>query len=241
MAGCEDAEKGDIVAIELYGNRLFGSIPPELFTFFPNILSINLASNELNGPIPREVGMLKNVGILELAENQLTSQIPSELGMLEKADHIFLQSNRLVGPMPAEVCALRANKSLTLLWADCQGDPPRVQCSLTCCSTCFLSSGEIGDDTTSTGSNEEEQVPASHADSGGYILATLKKMAPDGGVTLEDTLSPQYKAYSWLVESNYQSLSDILTLQRYALATLYFRYVLRFIVNDCVDNMVLII
>ena len=47
----------------------------------------------------------------------------------------------------------------------------------------------------------------------------------DGGEALEKSTSPQFKAYSWLVGSDdatYQNLSDILLLQRYAMATLYF-------------------
>ena len=48
----------------------------------------------------------------------------------------------------------------------------------------------------------------------------------DEGAALDNSLSPQYKAYSWLVTSNGDdSLSDVLLLQRYGLGTLYFRLV----------------
>ncbi len=174
---------------------------------------------------------LTKVNILELAENELTGQIPSDMGMLYNADHIFLQSNLFVGEMPWAVCQLRTEKSLTLLWADCRGSNARVKCSVKCCSTCFssdgnsqLASGSDNVDNTVDGYEQQsiDNAPNSHNDEEGKILDVLKKMAPDGGETLGDSLSPQYKAYSWLAEENYEPISDILTIQRFALATLYF-------------------
>jgi len=54
-------------------------------------------------------------------------------------------------------------------------------------------------------------------------LATLKKMALDDGLSLDDARSPQFKAYSWLVgEDKPSELSDLRLLQRYGAATLYF-------------------
>lgn len=148
--------------------------------------------------------------------------------MMQNADHIFLQSNQFIGEVPWALCLLRAEKSLTLLWADCRGVNPRVKCSVKCCTTCF--SGESSSSLSNGGGNVDgdsesppgEDAPLSESDSDGKILAVLKKMAPDGGATLENSLTPQYKAYSWLVETGYEWVSDILTLQRYALATLYF-------------------
>jgi len=234
VSGCDEADSEKIVSIELFGNNLMGTIPPELFIFIPNVINLNLANNQLRGEIPSEIGKLTKVNILELAENELTGQIPSDIGMLYNADHIFLQSNLLVGEMPWAVCQLRTEKSLTLLWADCRGSNARVKCSVKCCSTCFSSDensmSASGSDnannaeTTADGDGQPliENAPNSHNDEEGKVFDVLKKMAPDNGDTLKDSLSPQYKAYSWLVEKNYEPTSDILTIQRYALATLYF-------------------
>ncbi len=223
ISGCSDADEDTIVAIELFGNNLQGSLPPEAFLFFPSIKVMNLASNQLKGPIPPEVDKLLNVGILELAENQLSGNIPSGLGRLTNLDHLFLQSNKLTGAVPSELCDLRTSQSLGLLWVDCNGDPPPVQCSSTCCTTCFTNEPITATPDVSTGRDDSLFVmPLTHSDSNGSLLTTLKKMAHDGGASLDDTSTSQYKAYGWLVESDRSSLTDVMLLQRYALATLYF-------------------
>jgi len=236
ISGCEDADTEEIISIELKENRLQGGIPPELFEFLPSVVVLNLATNELSGPIPKEIGMLKAIDILELAENQLTS-VPAELGNLNSISHVFLQANDFGGQgMPDEVCTLRTSGSLTLLWADCRGDEASLQCDPSCCTTCFSgqassssasggTNGGGGDNPFNGGTGSKSDEAVTHADSDGEVLATLKKMAPDDGVSLDDSLSPQFKAYSWLVGSNrssYENLSDVLLLQRYAMATLYF-------------------
>jgi len=143
---------------------------------------------------------------------------------LQSVNHIFLQANSFnQQAMPEEVCALRSSPGLlTLLWADCHGDQASsMQCDESCCTTCF--SGTPSD------LSEEETVNTSggaitHADSGAEALEILKKMAPDGGMSLEDSLSPQFKAYSWLVQNDmpFDGLEDVRLLQRYGMATLYF-------------------
>jgi len=57
------------------------------------------------------------------------------------------------------------------------------------------------------------------------LLYMLKNLSSDSGVSLDDPLSPQSKAYNWLVEadkSTYENVSDIHVLQRYAMATIYY-------------------
>ena len=214
ISGCDDAESEDIVSIELPGNNLSGPLPSDFFEHFSDLIVLNLADNHLTGSIPKSVGSLTELNILELAENKLTSNIPSELGNLKKLDNLFLQSNELEGQMPPEVCSLRTEHSfgLTLLWVDCKGLPPRVQCKQTCCTTCFINPRNP----------TEVEEPTTHADPNRDILSILKKMAPDGGLSLFDTSSSQYKAYTWIAGSDYASLTDIILLQRYALATLHY-------------------
>ena len=256
-AGCHVSDLEKIVSIELKGNRLEGTIPPEIFEFITTMVRFNVASNDLNGQIPHEIGMLTDINILELAENQLTS-IPDTMGNLSTLDHVFLQTNNFGGQaMPSQICALRNAGTMTFLWADCRGDQEAdLVCDPSCCTTCFdgpsktiVGGVPAAENNVFEGTKSDEAV--THADSQGDVLATLKKLAPgesiysssssilhsallflittrllsvsDGGESLDDSLSPQFKAYSWLVSSNYESLSDILLLQRYGLATLYFR------------------
>ena len=220
ISGCDEETESVnpvIVSIELPGNNLYGSLPTEFFEHFSDLIVLTLSDNHLTGPIPSSVGSLSNLNVLELSENKLTSHIPSEIGLLKKLDHLFLQTNNLEGQMPNEICSLRTDHSfgLSLLWTDCNGFPPRVQCKKTCCTTCFTNPRNPGDDA-------ETDAPTTHADPNRDILSTLKKMSPDDGASLDDTSSSQYKAYTWLSGSNYTSLTDIILLQRYALATLHF-------------------
>mmetsp|Transcript_9984 Transcript_9984/g.21610 ORF Transcript_9984/g.21610 Transcript_9984/m.21610 type:complete len:1577 (+) Transcript_9984:140-4870(+) len=228
ISGCEESEDAGytdhfITAINLKENRLEGTIPPEIFEFVPSIITFNLATNQVSGPIPKEIGMLQDIDILELAENQLTS-IPAEMGQLNTIDHVFLQANNFGGQeMPAQVCQLRTEGSLTLLWADCRGDQASLLCHPACCTTCF--SGSTSSLSASPGSGDKEPGGITHADSDEEVLNRLKKSAPDNGESLNNALSPQFKAYTWLVgtdPTNDAKLSDILLLQRYAMATLYF-------------------
>jgi hypothetical protein len=166
VSGCRDAtlDGEAIVSIDLRGNGLKGTIPPEIFGF-QELTTLLLADNELSGPIPNLVGKLSNVAIIDLAENQFTS-IPSEMGNLDTVVHLFLQGNDFgTRSLPDEVCDLRKSGSLTLLWADC------TQCHLDCCTTCFSgwsTDGEISNTSDAT---------INQADLDGKLLASLKEMS----------------------------------------------------------------
>ena len=132
-----DANKDTILTIELSGNRLQGSIPPEIFEFLPTMQYLHLSSNELTGPIPKEIGMLQHIKVVELAYNQLTS-IPTEMGQLHTIEGLLLEGNDFGGQlMPSEVCELAHSESLAMLHADCLGDNASLKCSSACCTPCF--------------------------------------------------------------------------------------------------------
>ena len=57
----------------------------------------------LNGTIPTEIGLLKNVQNMRLAGNEFTGIIPTELGNLTSLVNLFLKQNFLQGTFPVEV------------------------------------------------------------------------------------------------------------------------------------------
>ena len=218
VSGCQKnstittINSNSVSSIDLKANRLSGPAPPELFEFL-NLKILNLANNDLTGPIPKEIAW-HPFEVIDLAENQFTS-IPSEMSTMKTLNHLFLQGNAFGSQtLPDGVCELRDSGVLTLLWADCK------QCSISCCTTCF--SGWSSDE-------DEDSVAVTHADLDGNLLNALKRMSHDNGASLDDLLSPQYKAYNWLVTSVNTTVSgtklDISHtefLQRYGLATLFF-------------------
>ncbi|KAG6697145.1 hypothetical protein I3842_09G183900 [Carya illinoinensis] len=82
------------------------------FSFFPNLVSLNLSGNNLHGHIPLEIGMLKNLTILYLYSNMLVGPIPSTIGYLTNLESLYLDRNKINGSIPPKIGML---KNLTFL------------------------------------------------------------------------------------------------------------------------------
>ncbi|NJL04735.1 MAG: hypothetical protein HC911_07455, partial [Chloroflexaceae bacterium] len=61
------------------------------------VTSLELAGNQLTGSIPPELGSLTNLEQLDLWGNQLSGSIPPELGNLTKLTGLWLYNNQLTG------------------------------------------------------------------------------------------------------------------------------------------------
>ncbi|XP_030927606.1 receptor-like protein 7 [Quercus lobata] len=64
--------------------------------------SIDLSCNNLDGPIPEELGALKSLLFLNLSHNALTGHIPPILGNLSQLESLDLSSNKLTGDIPMQ-------------------------------------------------------------------------------------------------------------------------------------------
>jgi len=76
---------------------------------------LDLNDNSLSGPIPTELGNLRNLQELKLNDNSLSGTIPTELGNLSDLQELWLHSNSLSGPIPTELGNL---SNLERLWLD---------------------------------------------------------------------------------------------------------------------------
>ncbi|KAL6853303.1 hypothetical protein ACP4OV_019332 [Aristida adscensionis] len=97
----DDAHPPRVIAINLSGKKLTGSIPPELAAL-PCLAEIGLANNMLTGPIPDLSGS-SNLSIMSATttlNNQLTGNVPSYFAGLPKLSELYLQNNKLSGSIP---------------------------------------------------------------------------------------------------------------------------------------------
>ena len=103
------------------------------------VVSLDLAINNLRGRISPEIGNLSALETLNLRRNWrpgpseigLTGPIPKELGNLSNLNDIVLSSNELTGPIPSELGELANLARLDLGWNDLTGTIPDVLGKLT--------------------------------------------------------------------------------------------------------------
>ena len=74
----------------------------------PDIMGLQLNGNNLDGTIPPEMGKgnLPDLLELDLSKNHLSGSIPAELGNLTALEYVYLNGNQLSGSVPAELCNL---------------------------------------------------------------------------------------------------------------------------------------
>ncbi len=90
-----------LLVLDLTANRLSGSLPA---SWPPDLQSLSLGFNQLNGTLPADYGLLTRLEELLLAGNYLTGQLPEEWGHPNAFPQLFvmdLGSNSLTGPLPA--------------------------------------------------------------------------------------------------------------------------------------------
>ncbi|KAF6150278.1 hypothetical protein GIB67_033977 [Kingdonia uniflora] len=87
--------------LHLHTNRLNG----EIFGFLNNasqcmalnLRMINLARNQLSGPIPVSIGRMLFLEVLHLHTNRLNGSVPENIGLLSKLEMLSFSSNALKG------------------------------------------------------------------------------------------------------------------------------------------------
>ncbi|KAE9445082.1 hypothetical protein C3L33_23020, partial [Rhododendron williamsianum] len=88
--------------IDLSHNRLTGPLPPEIGDL-RDLIVLNLSHNYLIGTIPVTFSNLKNIESLDLSYNRLHGKIPSQLTELYSLAVFNLSYNNLSGRMPPRV------------------------------------------------------------------------------------------------------------------------------------------
>ncbi|KAL7536265.1 hypothetical protein ACHAXR_007034 [Thalassiosira sp. AJA248-18] len=89
--------------LDMSMNKLDGELPAEVIsdTEQSRLHFLSLHTNNITGPIPTSIGLLKNLTTLDLSLNQFTGDIPVEIGKLVDLDIMFLGRNNFnKAPVP---------------------------------------------------------------------------------------------------------------------------------------------
>uniref|UniRef100_A0A0E0PPB6 Leucine-rich repeat-containing N-terminal plant-type domain-containing protein n=1 Tax=Oryza rufipogon TaxID=4529 RepID=A0A0E0PPB6_ORYRU len=85
--------------MEIASNNIEGPIPPE-FGNLENLISLDLCNNTISGPIPPSLGKLKSLKFMRIDHNLLTGPIPNELAGLSNLMILNVSNNDLCGTIP---------------------------------------------------------------------------------------------------------------------------------------------
>eukprot|EP00250_Pteridium_aquilinum_P013221 c21209_g1_i1 orf=545-3679(-) len=129
-----------VVALDLSGQGLQGSILPNSVAALHSLTSLNLSNNLLSGELPDDLGNLSNLKYLDLSRNRFTGPIPSSLSGLRSLLHLNISSNELLGSMPLELSSLNSLLSLDLHNNQLSGELDPALLALSSLATIDLSS-----------------------------------------------------------------------------------------------------
>ncbi|KAK4582396.1 hypothetical protein RGQ29_025537 [Quercus rubra] len=118
----------------LRSNQFYGSIDfttkgfdIELVKILTIFTAIDISNNNLDGPIPEEIGKLKSLVVLNLSHNALTGHIPPFLGNLTQLESLDLSSNKLTGEIPVQLTDLTFLSVLNFSFNLLVGPIPQVK------------------------------------------------------------------------------------------------------------------
>ncbi|XP_072978642.1 receptor kinase-like protein Xa21 isoform X2 [Typha angustifolia] len=110
--------------LSLGNNKLTGVVPKDIFLISTLSMYLGFPHNLLSGPIPSEVGSLKNLRQLDVRENNFSGQIPALLGECQVMEYLYLDGNLLQGPIPSQLSQLRGLLELDLSRNNLSGPIP---------------------------------------------------------------------------------------------------------------------
>ncbi|KAJ4723521.1 putative Receptor protein kinase [Melia azedarach] len=113
-SGINCSHDGSVMSISLRNTSLKGTLQEFSFPSFPQLVFLDLSSNELSGSIPPQISELSKLEFLDLSSNQFSGKIPPNIGLLTHLKVLFLSENQLNGSIPGEVGQLSSLRELFL-------------------------------------------------------------------------------------------------------------------------------
>ena len=120
--GVKADSDGRVKALELGGNSLNGTIPPEIGNLTA-LEHLYLGGNRLTGPIPPEIGNLAALKALRLFQNALSGPLPLQLANLAALEDLNLDYN-------AGLCTPDDSPRLLLAWLSALNVQPPERCAV---------------------------------------------------------------------------------------------------------------
>ncbi|TVT97188.1 hypothetical protein EJB05_57560 [Eragrostis curvula] len=121
-----DKANATVIELRLPGIGLIGRVPPSTLGRLPNLQVISLRSNRLFGSIPGDLFSLPRLRSLYLQGNLLTGAVPADVGRLAALEHLALSHNNLSGPVPFALNNLTGLRSLRLEGNRLSGSLPSI-------------------------------------------------------------------------------------------------------------------
>nr|XP_027121461.1 receptor-like protein kinase [Coffea arabica] len=136
-------ENPNLVYINLSSNNLSGEIPISLANL-TKVTSIDLSMNKLSGPIHPELGRLVELQAIDLSHNSLEGELPFQLSTCEKLSELEVSNNLLNGSIPASFRSLTELSTLGLSENRFAGDIPVFLFEFERLSTLHLGGNSFG-------------------------------------------------------------------------------------------------
>lgn len=135
-------ETGQVIRLELASNQLIGPLPASL-SALTQLQTLDLSDNQLSGPIPGSLSALTSLKRLVLIYNQLNGPFPESLSALSNLEFIYLSHNQLSGPLPESLSALTNLVNLYVASNQLSGPIPAGLFSLTNLQALDLSENQL--------------------------------------------------------------------------------------------------
>ncbi|CAK9318374.1 unnamed protein product [Citrullus colocynthis] len=91
--------QSSVIEIKLDNTGLIGTLDHLNFSFFPNLLRLDLKINNLSGVIPPSIGVLSKLQFLDLSTNNLNSTLPLSLANLTEVFELDVSRNSITGSL----------------------------------------------------------------------------------------------------------------------------------------------
>ncbi|KAG8634314.1 inactive LRR receptor-like serine/threonine-protein kinase BIR2 [Manihot esculenta] len=121
---CWNDQENRIINLELRDMDLAGQLPESL-KYCKSLQNLDLSSNALSGTIPSQIcTWLPYLVTLDLSNNDLSGSIPPDLVNCTYLNNLILSNNRLSGPIPFEFSSLARLKKFSVANNDLTGTIP---------------------------------------------------------------------------------------------------------------------